>query len=108
MRFRKLRIAWSVFWGLAAVLLIALWVRSYWILNSLDVSGGHRFTSSGGCLFIDEQFNVSGTSPKGSQHKLLSHSVLHVVVSGGMVKPHGRGTKLPLWPLVTIMAVLPI
>ena len=29
MRFRKLRIAWSVFWGLAAVLLIVLWVRSY-------------------------------------------------------------------------------
>src|SRR3954453_20092145 len=30
MRFRKLRIAWSVFWGLACVLLVALWVRSYW------------------------------------------------------------------------------
>jgi hypothetical protein len=29
MRFRKLRIAWSVGWGLAAVLLIVLWVRSY-------------------------------------------------------------------------------
>jgi hypothetical protein len=30
MRFRKLRIAWSVLWGLACVLLIVLWVRSYW------------------------------------------------------------------------------
>jgi hypothetical protein len=29
MRFRKLRIAWSVGWGLVAVLLIVLWVRSY-------------------------------------------------------------------------------
>jgi hypothetical protein len=29
MRFRKLRIAWSVFWGLACVVLIVLWVRSY-------------------------------------------------------------------------------
>jgi hypothetical protein len=29
MRFRKLRIAWSVAWGLAGVLLIVLWVRSY-------------------------------------------------------------------------------
>src|SRR3954462_7934574 len=29
MRYRKLRIAWSVAWGLATVLLIALWVRSY-------------------------------------------------------------------------------
>jgi hypothetical protein len=29
MKFRKLRIAWSVGWGLVAVLLCALWVRSY-------------------------------------------------------------------------------
>ncbi len=29
MRFRKLRIAWSVVWGIACVLLIVLWVRSY-------------------------------------------------------------------------------
>jgi hypothetical protein len=29
MRYRKLRIAWSAGWGLAAVLLIVLWVRSY-------------------------------------------------------------------------------
>jgi hypothetical protein len=30
MKFRKLRIAWTVVWGLACVLLIAVWVRSYW------------------------------------------------------------------------------
>jgi hypothetical protein len=30
MKHRKLRIAWAVMWGAAAVLLIALWVRSYW------------------------------------------------------------------------------
>jgi hypothetical protein len=29
MRFRKLRIAWSVGWGIVAVLLCVLWVRSY-------------------------------------------------------------------------------
>ena len=32
MRFRKLRIAWSVAWGVVAVLLIVLWVRSYWMV----------------------------------------------------------------------------
>jgi len=31
MRFRKLRIAWSVAWGVAAVLLVALCVRSYFV-----------------------------------------------------------------------------
>jgi hypothetical protein len=30
MKYRKLRIAWSVFWGIVAVLLVALWVRSYY------------------------------------------------------------------------------
>ena len=30
MRFRKLRIAWSVGCGILCLLLIALWVRSYW------------------------------------------------------------------------------
>jgi hypothetical protein len=30
MRYRKLRIAWSVVWGVAAVLLCVIWVRSYW------------------------------------------------------------------------------
>src|SRR5262245_22850594 len=29
MRYRKLRIAWSMVWGVVAVLLIVLWVRSY-------------------------------------------------------------------------------
>ncbi len=37
MRFRKLRIAWSVAWGLAAVLLIVLWVRSYYRIDSFAV-----------------------------------------------------------------------
>jgi hypothetical protein len=37
MRFRKLRIAWSVGWGLLAVLLIALWVRSYWWYDRIAI-----------------------------------------------------------------------
>jgi hypothetical protein len=30
---RALRITWTAFWGIAALLLIALWVRSYWRLD---------------------------------------------------------------------------
>src|SRR5690242_8328604 len=30
MKYRKLRIAWSVVWGSLAALLIVVWVRSYW------------------------------------------------------------------------------
>jgi hypothetical protein len=35
-RFRKLRIAWSVGWGIFGLLLIVLWVRSYWRGDWLD------------------------------------------------------------------------
>jgi hypothetical protein len=37
MRYRKLRIAWSVVWGLAFTLLIMLWVRSYWWYDRLAI-----------------------------------------------------------------------
>jgi hypothetical protein len=37
MRFRKLRIAWSVGCGIACVLLIVLWVRSYWRTDSMTL-----------------------------------------------------------------------
>src|SRR3954468_5746589 len=40
MRFRKLRLAWSVLWGVGCVLLILLWVRSYWRLQILEKRGG--------------------------------------------------------------------
>jgi hypothetical protein len=35
MKYRKLRIAWSVAWGVMAVLLLVLWVRSYWWIDSV-------------------------------------------------------------------------
>jgi hypothetical protein len=39
---RKLRIAWSVVWGVVAVLLIALWLRSCWITDAVTVPVGSR------------------------------------------------------------------
>jgi hypothetical protein len=40
---RGLRIAWSVAWGILCVLLIVLWVRSYWLHDRLLIrAGGDR------------------------------------------------------------------
>jgi hypothetical protein len=47
MRFRKLRIAWSVVWGIIAVLLIALWVRSYSWHDTLIYEKASRITAAG-------------------------------------------------------------
>src|SRR5262245_14720252 len=59
MRFRKLRIAWSVVWGLLAVLLIVLWVRSYWwrdIVEKLTASQRFQIESRTGRISF-WQFN---------------------------------------------------
>jgi hypothetical protein len=53
MRFRKLRIVWSIGCGIFCVLLIVLWVRSYWWVNQAQytISNKEAFavvTSSGG------------------------------------------------------------
>ena len=46
MKFRKLRIAWSVVWGLAAVLLVVLWVQSYWWFNHAQyIFSNNRFVA---------------------------------------------------------------
>jgi hypothetical protein len=39
MRFRKLRIAWSVGCGVVCLLTIALWVRSYWYWDGIVFTG---------------------------------------------------------------------
>ena len=44
MRFRKVRIAWSVGWATVAALLCGLWMRSYRVTET--VSWGHRTASS--------------------------------------------------------------
>jgi hypothetical protein len=53
---RYLRIAWSVGWGLAAALLIVLWVRSFYfgdvILWSVTKWNGLQFTSTQGGLTV--------------------------------------------------------
>src|SRR6476659_6230618 len=35
MKYRKLRIAWSVVWGILCLLMITLWVRSYWQIEHI-------------------------------------------------------------------------
>jgi len=53
MKFRKLRIAWSVVWAIAAAMLIALWVRSYWWCD--DIVGPIGNTRSA-CVWSDKGY----------------------------------------------------
>lgn len=40
MKYRKLRMGWSVGWGVVVVMLCVLWVRSYWWIDTVYVHGG--------------------------------------------------------------------
>ncbi|HEX3602026.1 MAG TPA: hypothetical protein VHU84_17870 [Lacipirellulaceae bacterium] len=68
MRFRKLRIAWSVIWGMIEVLLIALWVRSYWKIDGFSGDcGDHYYQTAiiGGELYFARHVpNGSGQQPR--------------------------------------------
>jgi hypothetical protein len=61
MKYRKLRIAWSVAWGVVAVLLCVLWVRSHRVRDVFSfVDSWNHFISAGsnnGTVY----FQLSGT-----------------------------------------------
>jgi hypothetical protein len=72
MKFRKLRIAWSVFWALACMLLIVLWVRSYWQRDVLTACLGTK------TLLIQSNFGriLVGGTPIDKQWEYSSHEAL--------------------------------
>ena len=54
MKHRKLRIAWSVAWGIVTVLLCVLWVRSY----DTSCPSAHRLASSDGLFELSRSASV--------------------------------------------------
>ena len=59
MRFRKLRIAWSVAWGIITVLLYVLWFRSHFVIEGVSHTAqtatevsGYAVTSDNGTILI--------------------------------------------------------
>jgi hypothetical protein len=75
MKHRKLRIAWSVGWGLLAVLLCVLWVRSFWKLDNVSSGltgiGGTASSYNGSLkLFV----NKSLALPKWPRWRWTSYS----------------------------------
>jgi hypothetical protein len=100
MRFRTLQIAWSVGWGIACLLLIALWVRSYWsrdeVLFKIVASFGNTVVFDRGRIELlaepiePSQVNASWP-PSDEESKLLTISTFEVYDSG-WIQP-----DLPIW-----------
>ncbi len=94
---RYLRIAFSATCGIACVLLIVLWVRSYWWMDSTGY-----LTSVQGKLFVQEYLIIN--SPTGSAFRGPC-GITSLPTGWGFV-PIDGGVTLPIWSLVVPMAIL--
>jgi hypothetical protein len=106
MRFRKLRIAWSVFWGLACVLLIALWVRSY---SWYDFTQSGGITSANGKLHLGRTVTITryaDYSPSPQQLIENRFGMLSITSAGVTAVPSGGGITIPYWLLQVPVLVL--
>jgi hypothetical protein len=67
MKHRKLRIAWSIGWGVLCLMLIALWVQSYsWASGASYVTDSFReygvYSDKGWLEFYDDELNSTSVS----------------------------------------------
>src|SRR4051812_44780824 len=76
MKHRKLRIAWSVGWGIAVVVLCVLWVRSYRYLDlaNLPVPMVDSVLSNKGFLEFHYNFELNATGWKVNSQPSLNLS----------------------------------
>jgi hypothetical protein len=79
MRFRKLRIAWSVVCGIACVLVIVLWVRSYWWLD-LAIGKHGSLHSLEGCILCG-----LGEDPTRQQVFIFSQNLNEMHQAGSII-----------------------
>jgi hypothetical protein len=114
MKHRKLRIAWSVAWGVVALLLCVLWVRSYWYEDvAFDVSGGLRTQ----VMSLSGSISLSLVEEPGSERRFITgpiinpRTVIHAPqfsFLGFIVnrQPNATTTVVPYWLLVSLCAGL--
>jgi hypothetical protein len=57
------RIAWSVAWGLVAVLLVVLWERSYRSMDAATLLGEYSLSSIDGRIFFNKPVTLSYIGP---------------------------------------------
>ena len=109
MRFRKLRIAWSVLCGMACVLLIVLWVRSYWFTDGTKNGG---VVSTKGRIYLHQEFAYIQLPSEFVPANWAHRSWLGVYTLVGppetQIVPHGAGLSIPYWWLVSPMIVLSV
>jgi hypothetical protein len=113
MKHRKLRIAWSVAWGIAVVLLVALWGRSYRWIDGIAYDGtgtiyvcmtlhGHIMLF---CNLDDAKGNGWGFQSKRVEESLPDLSAVPSILGVNYdLRANTPYVLIPLWELVLIFA----
>jgi hypothetical protein len=94
MRFRKLRIAWSVVGGLAFVALIVLWARSYSSGGEITFPFGHETK----LVVASERGRLSANRIAGEVTQEELASFRRAIVNGHPVDRNGKRVPIPLGP----------
>lgn len=112
MKHRNFRIAWSVTWGVVAVLLVVLWVRSWSQSSTFQGAIGTQriqFTSIIGRIEtrIFPEIQSSNHPPqKWTDTTITAPDGPRVSWRFDRLRPHGVVIYVPYWFLVTITASL--
>jgi len=110
-KFRKLRIAWSVAWGVFAALLSVLWVRSYWradCVQAVHAGSTISFDTNSGIAFFCVQGRVPPLPTPKWQH-YSTESIDGPILHRRFWLPWSsavKGIQSPLWALIMFMAAL--
>jgi hypothetical protein len=112
MRILKLRIAWSVACGLACVLLIVLWVRSYWQLDEVQVplSSSSQFTmqSFAGSIWMFTEGKIRSSIGWRLRHKsvddLLEITGMEIMPPRAIFGMGPGNLQVPYWFLAPAFA----
>jgi hypothetical protein len=109
MRFRKLRIAWSVGCVIACVLLIVFWVRSYWWADTASNLLGHYLFSLHGNVVIDDAIGFEFADGKAvyfGAGPIGPFFTMSFPLANVAALREGSGVAVPYWTLILPFAVL--
>ena len=116
MRLRKLRIAWSVGWGVLAALLMLLWVRSYWFTDLISRIDGRRIATTIGSQYGAIYFahfdatlrrSADSSEPRPWASKSLSgYTANHGLFVWKRRRPTSLYAALPHWFVATVAVAI--